>query len=83
MRFLIDTQIFIWAVMDSENLSAPARRIMLDATEIFVSSASIWEIAIKTKLGKLEGDPKEFVESIGQSGFRELAISAHHAAKVY
>jgi len=60
MRFLIDTQIFIWAVMDSENLSAPARRIMLDATEIFVSSASIWEIAIKTKLGKLEGDPKEF-----------------------
>ena len=61
MRFLIDTQIFIWAVMDSENLSAPARRIMLDATEIFVSSASIWEIAIKTKLGKLEGDPKEFV----------------------
>jgi hypothetical protein len=35
MRFLIDTQIFIWAVMDSENLSAPARRIMLDATEIF------------------------------------------------
>lgn len=33
--------------------------------------------------GKLEGDPKEFVESIGQSGFRELAISAHHAAKVY
>jgi PIN domain nuclease of toxin-antitoxin system len=83
MRFLIDTQIFIWAVMDSENFSAPARRIMLDATEIFVSSASIWEIAIKTKLGKLEGDPKEFVESIDQSGFRELAISAHHAAKVY
>jgi PIN domain nuclease of toxin-antitoxin system len=56
---------------------------MLSAKDIYVSSASIWEIAIKTKLGKLEGDPDEFVESIEQSGFRELAISAHHAATVY
>lgn len=83
MRILIDTQIFIWAVIDSENLSAQARRIMLGATKVFVSSASIWEIAIKAKLGKLEGDPNEFAEAIGQSGFQEIAITARHAAKVY
>jgi hypothetical protein len=63
MRILIDTQIFIWAVIDSENLSAQARRIMLGATEVFVSSASIWEIAIKARLGKLEGNPNEFAVS--------------------
>jgi PIN domain nuclease of toxin-antitoxin system len=80
---LIDTQIFIWAVIDSENLSARARRIMLDATEIFVSSASIWEIAIKARLGKLEGNPNEFAEAIVQSGFQEIAVTARHAAKVY
>lgn len=83
MRLLIDTQIFIWAVMDSEKLSGQARRIMLDAAEVFVSAASIWEIAIKAKLGKLEGNPKEFVAAIDQSGFRELVISARHAAAVH
>ena len=55
MRLLIDTQIFIWAVIDSDHLSEHARRIMLDAAEVFVSAASIWEIAIKAKLGKIEG----------------------------
>ena len=59
MRLLIDTQIFIWAVMDSEKLTAQARQIMLDAGEVFVSAASIWEIAIKAKLGRLEGNPKD------------------------
>jgi PIN domain nuclease of toxin-antitoxin system len=83
MQLLIDTQIFIWAVMDSEHLSSKARRFMLDAVQVYVSAASIWEIAIKTKLGKLEGDPGEFVAAIAQSGFRELLISARHAAMVY
>ena len=83
MRLLIDTQVFIWAVMESENLSVQAREIILDATDVFVSAASIWEIAIKTRLGRLEGDPKEFVTAIGQSGFQELPISARHAAMVH
>ncbi len=83
MRLLIDTQIFIWAVIDSDHLSEHARQIMLDATEVFVSSASIWEIAIKAKLGKLEGDPRAFAAAIVESGFRELGISARHACMVH
>jgi len=83
MRLLIDTQIFIWAVMDSPRLGRKARYAMLDADEVVVSAASIWEIAIKTKLGKLEGDPVEFVAAMGASGFQELKISAKHAAKVH
>ena len=83
MRLLIDTQIFIWAVLDSDKLGLKARQIMLGAGEVFVSAASIWEIAIKAKIGKIEGDPDEFVEAIEESGLRELMISAKHAAKVY
>lgn len=82
MRLLIDTQIFIWAVLDSDNLGKKAREMMLAADEIFVSAASIWEIAIKTKLGKIEGDPSEFVDAIESSGFNELKISGRHAAQV-
>jgi PIN domain nuclease of toxin-antitoxin system len=83
MRLLIDTQIFIWAVLDSPKLGSEARRVMLDANEVIVSAASIWEIAVKAKIGKIEGDPAEFVEAIGSSGFRELDISARHAARVH
>jgi PIN domain nuclease of toxin-antitoxin system len=83
MQLLIDTHIFIWSVIDSEKLGTQARQIILDAARVFVSSASIWEIAIKVKLGKLEGDPNEFATAIGKSGFSEIPISVHHAAKVY
>jgi len=83
MRLLIDTQIFIWVVIDSKNLGSQTRQILLDAAEVFVSAASVWEIAIKVRLGKLEGDPFTFAEAISQSGFQELPISARHAARVY
>lgn len=83
MRILIDTQIFIWAVMESESLSLQAREIILNATDVFVSAASIWEISIKARLGRVEGEPREFVTAIEQSGYKELAISARHAAAVH
>ena len=83
MRLLIDTQIFIWAVIDSDRLSEQARVTMLDAAEVFVSAASIWEIAIKAKLVKLKGDPRAFAAAIVESGFHELVISARHACVVH
>ncbi len=83
MRLLIDTQIFIWSVMDSERLKPDARQLMIDAEKIFVSSASIWEISIKSKIGKLEGDPKEFASAISQSGFIDLPILARHCVAVH
>ena len=83
MWLLIDTYIFIWVVIDSKNLSSQTRQMLLDAAEVFVSAASVWEIAIKVSLGKLEGDPSTFAAAISQSGFHELPISARHAARVY
>lgn len=82
MRLLLDTHIFLWAVTDSRRLKAPARRQMLAAEQIFVSAASIWEIAIKAGLGKITGDPDELGEAITDSGFLELPVSARHAARV-
>ncbi len=83
MNILIDTQIFIWSVMDSERLNDKIRLMMLAVDKVFVSAASIWEISIKTKIGKLEGDPNEFVSAILKSGFIELPILAHHAVAVH
>jgi len=54
MRLLLDTHTFIWAATLDENLSSKARKLLLNNdNELFLSTASIWEMAIKTSLGKL------------------------------
>jgi PIN domain nuclease of toxin-antitoxin system len=54
----------------------------MNATEVYVSSASIWEAVIKIKLNKLEVDIGQMVSAIVESGFLELPISAGHAAVI-
>ena len=82
MRILLDTHIFLWCIRDDLKLSKPARSKILHASEVYVSSASIWESVIKIKLKKLEGNINEIVEAIAESGFLELPITAAHAATV-
>ena len=81
MRLLLDTHIFLWAV--DATLPDKARALIDEATEVFVSSASIWEISIKARLGKLDADPAFLASLIMPSGFRELPVSASHAAAVF
>jgi PIN domain nuclease of toxin-antitoxin system len=82
MRLLIDTHIFLWSVTDDRKLTREARRIILDAEEVFVSSASIWEASIKAGLGKLDVDVNLLVAEIEKCGFSELPVRAVHAAMV-
>jgi PIN domain nuclease of toxin-antitoxin system len=82
MRLLLDTHVFIWSVQASRRLTAEARRMISQADAVYVSAASIWEIAIKAQLGKLEGDPQAMAEAIEASGFQELTVTAGHAAAV-
>ena len=84
MRLLLDTNIFLWCVLDDARLSKKTREIILNADESYVSSASIWEIAIKKSIGKLDAgnDIGELADTIQASGFIELSITAKHAAAV-
>lgn len=82
MRLLLDTHVFLWCVNDDRRLSKAARDLLDGAAEIYVSSASIWEAAIKSRLGKLEADVDALASSIAASGFLELPVSAKHAAAV-
>ena len=47
-----------------------------------MSAASLWEIAIKVRLGKIDADPDELIAAIGRSGFTELPVRASHASGV-
>jgi PIN domain nuclease of toxin-antitoxin system len=82
VRLLLDTHVFLWAVSGSRSLKPAARRIMEEAEQVYVSAASIWEIAIKTRLGKIEASTSDLVNAIEASGFLELPVRGMHAAAV-
>jgi PIN domain nuclease of toxin-antitoxin system len=53
-RVLLDTHVFLWAITSDPRLSPVHRRIYLDGTrELWLSVASVWEVLIKSGLGKL------------------------------
>jgi PIN domain nuclease of toxin-antitoxin system len=66
MRFLLDTNTWLWMTLRSENLGPHTRRVLQDSkNEIYLSVVSAWEIVIKARLGKLEviGEPDDFVRT--------------------
>jgi PIN domain nuclease of toxin-antitoxin system len=51
--FLLDTHVFFWATIDSPHLRSDHRHLIASTTEpLFVSAATVWEIATKARLGK-------------------------------
>ncbi len=82
MRLLLDTHIFLWCIKNDRRLSKAIRSRILKASDVYISSASIWEATIKIHLKKLDADVDQIVEAITESGFSELPISARHAATV-
>lgn len=82
MNLLLDTHLLLWALLQPSKLK-PRARSLIEQNEIYVSSASIWEISIKGSLGKLEADPRIVLNALEPTGFRVLAVSGEHAAKVF
>jgi PIN domain nuclease of toxin-antitoxin system len=81
MDILLDTHAFIWFFNGDKQLSLKAKKLIEDSKNIkFVSIASIWEIAIKIGLKKLEfdGNTCDVAELIEQNGFQILPISIDH-----
>jgi PIN domain nuclease of toxin-antitoxin system len=82
VKYLLDTQVYLWFLADSSRLSRKARTLIAGAERVFVSAASVWEAAIKQAIGKLAATPEDLVEGIQSSGFVELAVSATHASRI-
>ncbi len=79
MRLLLDTNVLLWALIGSPRINDVKDLILSVDTEIFVSTASWWEIAIKTSNGKLDADVQLLRAASGQSGFLELPVLGIHA----
>ena len=86
MKVLLDTHALLWWLEDAPALSAQAREVIGDpATVVLVSTGSIWEVAIKARLGRLDvPDDLEafFTRQLSENGFDVLPVHLRHAALV-
>ena len=82
---LLDTHLILWAAFDPDRLSAKAaRRLRSRQVPLAFSLASLWEVAIKTSLGRPDFaiDPKLLHRALLAEGFVELPIHAAHLVRV-
>ncbi|MFL9999042.1 type II toxin-antitoxin system VapC family toxin [Paraburkholderia sediminicola] len=85
MRLLLDTHLLIWAAEDHPALPDEARSVIEDVDNtLYFSVASLWEIVIKSSLGRedFQVDARVLRRSLLDAGYEELSIEAQHAFEV-
>lgn len=85
MKYLVDTQLLLWAAMDSARLGKSARKLLSDpANDLYFSAASLWELTIKAGLGRpdFSVDARVLRRGLLDNGYRELPITSQHAVGV-
>ena len=83
MRLLLDTNIVIRLSQGERQIDRATHRIIEGASAIYVSSASIWEIAIKTSIRKLAIDVSRLERGLLEAGIKPLPITWAHACRVH
>lgn len=74
MRLLLDTQALLWWLTDAEVLGPKARRHIMSGAPV-VSPVVLWEIAIKSGLGKLEADVAAVSAAVAADGFARIGLT--------
>lgn len=85
MKLLLDTHVLIWAAGLPDRISAAGRDLILDTdNELFFSAASLWEVAIKSGLGRadFDVDARLLRRGLLDNGYSELPIMSEHAVAI-
>jgi PIN domain nuclease of toxin-antitoxin system len=83
MRLLLDTNIVIRLRQDERQIDRKIRRFIRNATAVYVSSASIWEIAIKVSARKLDIDIDRLEAGLIEAGAEQLPVTWTHALRCH
>jgi PIN domain nuclease of toxin-antitoxin system len=78
VSLLLDTHVVLWWLTDDPTLADEIKDRLDREPDVYVSAATIWEVAIKQAIGKLS-EPPRLPERIRDSGFTPLPISSEHA----
>jgi PIN domain nuclease of toxin-antitoxin system len=82
LRLLLDSRAYLWWLMDHRSLPSAARQAIAQSDSVvFVSAATIWELAIKQQLGRLRVEDADLVAEIAENDFLELPMEARHAQR--
>lgn len=82
MRVLLDSHAFLWSLMDVPRLGSFADQIAAPENDVFVSTVSLFEIAVKVRTGKLRVDMKELIDAIDLQGFQLLPLAERHVLEI-
>jgi PIN domain nuclease of toxin-antitoxin system len=85
LNLLLDTHVLLWAAGNPDRLPETARTLIIDENNtLFFSAASVWEIVIKSGLGRndFSVDPNLFRRSLQDNGYLELPIMSQHVLAV-
>jgi PIN domain nuclease of toxin-antitoxin system len=74
VKLLLDTHCLIWTLTDAPQLDAHARRAMADAEGVWFSEASLWELGLKWRKGKIALQPQRVAGQALANGLRPLAV---------
>ena len=86
MRVLLDTSSFLWFIAGSDRLSINAQNIIVDQNnDLFLSTVSLWEIAIKVSIGKLEllqSFDKLIPDQLHKNDIHTLSMELNHLSEL-
>jgi PIN domain nuclease of toxin-antitoxin system len=82
MNVLLDSHLVLWMQGDDRRLGKNARALIRRAANVYISAATVWELAIKVGLGRLKLNLVEFDASIDASGLQVLPVSRQHGLLV-
>jgi len=77
MRLLLDTQVALWWLTANKRLTRQIRAVIAES-DCYLSVASVWEVAIKFRLGKLPVSPQTFRDEMSAAGASILPIADSH-----
>ena len=82
MELLLDTRIILWWLNDDKMLNDDHRSLIGDSENLcYISAASIWEISIKSSMGKLTISAN-YLDVLKEQGFQELQVSWKHCKAI-
>ena len=83
MMLLLDTQMVVWAALDSPKLPAAARQRIANASAVYISAVSLWEIGMKVSAGKLRLSMSGLESKLAASRALPLVLTWTHAVRAY
>lgn len=74
MKLLLDTHCLLWLLNDAPELTPAARRLIANAEAVYFSDASIWELGLKWRKGKINVQPRQIADAAIAAGLQALPI---------